>query len=367
MSDKANDITKITDFVADGKPKGKKKGKWSLATDILRNQVAKEAALHQMSRITNRVRKDPKDQRQHRDIRYVSKVTDNNHGRYIYHDWGEEEANDLFLSYNVSTESYVSMHDYEVIDTAPGRTERELGTRNVMVFDNDTGEFLVGKVSQRQCRECMGKKGDQNRMYKDIAKTLKIKPDIGRGNQRSGLSSAYKIYGFRKDPKGTAVSMYAFLPNSDEKDKKEALQIIGRLCEKMEKAASRIGNYLAESKIYKLIQKFAALPSVVQGQLATAMNIGQNYWSKCHVDSDFHYTTLSCLVHPSKGANDVIYYFCNPVYKIAIPMRPGDILLFNPHITHSVCNPRYQGTFIFSAYVSKKTVLSHTSDVFLNH
>ena len=254
MSDKANDITKITDFVADGKPKGKKKGKWSLATDILRNQVAKEAALHQMSRITNRVRKDPKDQRQHRDIRYVSKVTDNNHGRYIYHDWGEEEANDLFLSYDVSTESYVSMHDYEVIDTAKGRTERELGTRNVMVFDNDTGEFLVGKVSQRQCRECMGKKGDQNRMYKDIAKTLKIKPDIGRGNQHSGLSSAYKIYGFRKDPKGTAVSMYAFLPNSDEKDKTEALQIIGRLCEKMEKAASRIGNYLAESKIYKLIQ-----------------------------------------------------------------------------------------------------------------
>ena len=194
-----------------------------------------------------------------------------------------------------------------------------------------------------------------------------MKPDIGRGNQRTGLCSAYKIYGHRKDPRGTKVSAYAFLGNADEEDKKEALKVTENLCGNMETASSRIENALPESEIYKVVKKFTKMPSVVEGKLAAALNIGENYMSKCHVDNDFYYTTLSCLSPPSKNKNEIIYYYVCPEYKIAVPMRTGDVLLFNPHQTHSVCNPRYCDTLIFSAYVSKKTTLTQTSDVFINH
>ena len=54
----------------------------------------------------------------------------------------------------------------------------------------------------------------------------------------------------------------------------------------------------------------------------------------------------------------VLQYFIFPKFKIMIPMRTGDILLFNPTITHSCSNPSLPNTFIFSSYVSKTTVLT---------
>ena len=34
--------------------------------------------------------------------------------------------------------------------------------------------------------------------------------------------------------------------------------------------------------------------------------------------------------------NDVIMYFCFPTLGIAIPLRPGDYLMFNPLIPHCI-------------------------------
>jgi hypothetical protein len=34
--------------------------------------------------------------------------------------------------------------------------------------------------------------------------------------------------------------------------------------------------------------------------------------------------------------NDVIVYFCFPTLGIAVPLRPGDYLLFNPLIPHCI-------------------------------
>eukprot|EP00536_Pseudo-nitzschia_multiseries_P002684 jgi/Psemu1/301502/fgenesh1_kg.36_\ len=42
---------------------------------------------------------------------------------------------------------------------------------------------------------------------------------------------------------------------------------------------------------------------------------------------------------------------------MVLPLRSGDTLFFNPLVLHSCLNPKYEGCYIMSAYVSRKTVL----------
>ena len=93
------------------------------------------------------------------------------------------------------------------------------------------------------------------------------------------------------------------------------------------------------------------------GHQATAFSIGVNYHSRCHIDNDMYFT-LATVVAPKEVPDDeVIYYFIFPAYQIRIPLRTGDLILFNPSLYHSCSNPKYDGCYIMSAYVSCKTVL----------
>ncbi len=201
---------------------------------------------------------------------------------------------------------------------------------------------------------------------------MKTKPDVGRGVSNGSVNEAYKIFGYRKDPKSATVGEYAFKKGVDDEEKEEVIEGISKLCFNLEEGSSRIGNGLVESREYKEVQSLTNTPSVTgrngknedDTKLATEFSIGRNYWSKSHVDNDFYFTTLSIVAPDPKNHNDVAYYFVFPQYEIAIPLRSGDILLFNPLLTHSCSNPRFDGTFIFSAYVSNKTVLTQAVNAF---
>ena len=138
----------------------------------------------------------------------------------------------------------------------------------------------------------------------------------------------------------------------------------------MEKAARRIGNALYETGVYESIQANSNVPSVgvsnsfhtqskeEKKSLATALAVGENYWSLSHTDNDFYFTALSVLSQKSEDNDKILYHFIFPSYNIMVPMTSGDVLLFNPRITHSCSNPSLPDSYIFSSYVSKKTVLT---------
>ena len=96
------------------------------------------------------------------------------------------------------------------------------------------------------------------------------------------------------------------------------------------------------------------------GHHATAFSIGRDYHSRSHVDVDMYYTLATVVSPDGISPDEVIYYFVFPTYGIKIPLRSGDSLLFNPIILHSCSNPKYEGCYIMSAYVSTKTVLTST-------
>ena len=54
----------------------------------------------------------------------------------------------------------------------------------------------------------------------------------------------------------------------------------------------------------------------------------------------------------------VVAYFCFPRLGVAVPLRPGDVLIINPLEPHSVSSRCYESdeVFCFSAYLKSSNV-----------
>ena len=96
--------------------------------------------------------------------------------------------------------------------------------------------------------------------------------------------------------------------------------------------------------------------------LATQFSIGLEYWSCCHSDEDFFYTTLSCLSDNPDDFGEVLYYFVFPKWGVAVPLRSGETLAFNPLEEHCCTNFRQQ-PYLQRLCVCKDSVFAHAHAV----
>lgn len=359
---------KRTNFATASKPKSKK-GKWRQANDRIESHLLATTEKHNDNgpRLKKRRKKCRKPRQQRNTLKLCKITTENTTGKYFYHSWNNEhEASDLYESFNLHSTSVINIENenYTVYDNFSVSSHES--TRHLLAFDKDTDDLIFGKVAPRQSTECLHK--NMNQVRKLLEKVMAVKPNIGRGKSREGKNNAYKLFGYRKDPKGCGVGQYAFKAKTDNEVQENINAEAASLCQKMEQASSRITNSLPETEIYRKVQTFTDAPTVATNGISTAFSIGRNYWSKSHIDHDYYFTTLSCLSSESSQHKEILYYFIFPEYKVVIPMRSGEVLIFNPLITHSCSNPRFRDAFIFSAYVSTKTVLTKASETFLtNH
>jgi hypothetical protein len=112
-----------------------------------------------------------------------------------------------------------------------------------------------------------------------------------------------------------------------------------------------------------------------------------NYWSPAHTDQDFFYslftinvagvTTVANPTYPVDAS--IVHYFVFPEYGIAVAMRPGDMLLFNPQHFHCLSqkegdydsNDVYVTSFYLkTAVISKndnRIALTETEEEMLDH
>jgi hypothetical protein len=93
-----------------------------------------------------------------------------------------------------------------------------------------------------------------------------------------------------------------------------------------------------------------------------------NYVSACHVDQDFLWSCLTVLCDDDKVCTKSCYkddippavYFCFPRLGLAIALKPGDYLLFNPTEPHCVSmrETHYQNSevFLLSFYLKTNVV-----------
>jgi hypothetical protein len=172
------------------------------------------------------------------------------------------------------------------------------------------------------------------------------------------------MYGYRKEPKGSDIGEYSFHPDSSEKDREDVSAEVANFVGSLEKLASPFVSP-SQRQGFNAMKSNIELPSVsgADASFATQFSVGKNYWSPVHDDDDFFWTVLSVLDMNGKCRVDVpLHWFIFPEYKVAVPLNVGDILIFNPRILHSSSNQTENDTFIFSAYVSSKTVAARGSN-----
>ena len=87
---------------------------------------------------------------------------------------------------------------------------------------------------------------------------------------------------------------------------------------------------------------------------------GTNVFLRCHTDADF---TMSISQVFLKGrseylpSDDIVAYFCFPTLGVAVPLCPGDYLLFNALIPHCISSRCHHEDEIISAAFYLKTAV----------
>jgi hypothetical protein len=93
------------------------------------------------------------------------------------------------------------------------------------------------------------------------------------------------------------------------------------------------------------------------------LGFGINVYLRSHIDADFTMSIVQAHIDNHDYANDdkIICYFAFPRIGVAVALRPGDFLLFNPHEPHSIssrCN-REDDVYIISSYLKTAVVGLH--------
>ena len=360
-SAKRNHLVRL---VESSKPKNKK-GKLSKAHDDVVHNITNCANELSSTETSLRTKKNKKrnakrgKQRHSREILKKPRSGKAHTGKYVFFDWGVYPKETVLSYFNVESSNIVNMNSFTILDNY--EQDRHNSTKHLIVLDRDNDDFVVAKVAPRQALDCTGNVDKWDEVRALLKEVKKQKPNVGRGGSRSGSNRAYKIFGYRKEPKGTTIGTYTFKSTASTKSKSYITKGVKKLCESIEIASKRVLRLLQESKMYEHLQDFFKIPHLSEGGYSTAFSIGYEYWSQVHKDLDYFPTSLSALAEESEDHDEILYYFVFPEYELSIPIRSGEILIFNPVLSHACTNPKYCGAIIFSAYVSKKTILTHLS------
>ena len=220
----------------------------------------------------------------------------------------------------------------------------------------DDCTFVVLKVSERN----KGISPENMERYNECLEgLLRNKPTVKCGPLRNGVTLKYVCHGICKNPKDQGFGKYAYKSGVDETEKQYINDGIDDLVRDIETRAmgeinaANLGNCTGCVSFVKTKIKFG-LPSIYEGGYATQLALAQAYSSQLHTDGDFYHTFLSCYDQEAEE-DEVLYYFCFPTYGFAVPMKSGDIIMFNPLVPHCATNPRRETALIYSMYVSNKT------------
>ena len=93
-----------------------------------------------------------------------------------------------------------------------------------------------------------------------------------------------------------------------------------------------------------------------------------NVFLRCHTDNDFTLSVAHILLDGMDSYNlddDIVVYFCFPTLGVAVPMRPGDFLLFNAKIPHCISTRRLAEHKIMciSLYLKTLVVGGHNNSI----
>ena len=101
-------------------------------------------------------------------------------------------------------------------------------------------------------------------------------------------------------------------------------------------------------------------PNPKKAQIYGAMAVGTNAILATHTDKDFAYSAVSvqCRSECHRNEERVLVYFAFPALGIAIPLKVGDVLFFNPNEPHCITSRIMETDHIYcvSLYLKSATI-----------
>ena len=102
-------------------------------------------------------------------------------------------------------------------------------------------------------------------------------------------------------------------------------------------------------------------PDNFYAQYFGGIAFGKNVFLRCHTDQDFTFSIIQVFLkgnHHYKVTDEVVVYFCFPTIGVAVPLRPGDYLLFNAKIPHCVSSRcRFEDEIVVTSMYLKTAIV----------
>jgi len=220
----------------------------------------------------------------------------------------------------------------------------------------------------------LGKKGPGDHFLKQLYGVLKMVEDrTSKSDSRvdtegsriavlDGEGSRYVHLGttaerFVREGKKTKSSM----KNLHDKENRKELEIFSTWVNRMQ---DTVVDYfpswlkkIVEAFNEKIEQPGLALSHESSDKVWPAMVSGRNVFLNLHTDDDFIWSLVTVVSeHEPTLDSPIVCYFCFPTIGMAVPLRNGDMLLFNPKVPHCVssrCNGSMD-SFCISFYMNSK-------------
>ena len=97
-----------------------------------------------------------------------------------------------------------------------------------------------------------------------------------------------------------------------------------------------------------------------QLRIYNGMGFGINVYLRSHVDQDFTFSIVQAHIdnHDYIVNDKIVCYFAFPQIGIAVALRPGDFLIFNPQEHHSISSRCYaqDEVYCISSYLKTAVV-----------
>lgn len=252
-----------------------------------------------------------------------------------------------------------AMEDLKVIDTISGaRMESETG---------DSVFFLIPRL------EAIHDMTNVNKIMSSLyaLEKGKGKPEI-RGKTRITVAEdngKYATVGLKANRATTGVS--EIWPKTLSDEHRDSIRRLMRRCEEAAKGYLP-SNALRGLRIAHLLGEWKEISGVSSSPIWGSLACGKNYYLNSHVDDDFFYSLTT--VASERGIRDdidrynidadICNFFTFAEQGIAVALRPGDMLIFNPLYQHCLSSRTldYEADDVFCISLYLKTAVVGQND-----
>jgi hypothetical protein len=205
-------------------------------------------------------------------------------------------------------------------------------TENAAVHwvDREEGIFSAFVIPRDKTLQSVNSNNTSN-VVRALERLQSTEKSCNRSTNKTGTStsqSKYTIFGHKIHRGG-----HGFVNDRLSKQDPQAARTLEKWAKRMEHVTAEF----LPSKLLRGISKangFSAWPTTGKCKFVSAMASSVNYSAPAHLDDDFLFSIHQLNVEGALESDNIVQYMCFPTYGFAVGLRPGDIILFNPHVHH---------------------------------